>query len=438
MTSVRWTAYRWVIAVLVAVGLVGASVSYFAGKKEANSIFDGQLAQIATLVGGDPQALPTAVLNQDNDEAFVVQVWDDRNKIVRATGAIDIARQPATGFVDLLVGETAWRVLTVVDKGRTIQVAHRQAMRDELAEHLSLSAALPILVAIPLAWGFFVFGLGRLFRQLDQASTRLAQRSVDSTEPLPLDIAPDEVKPLIKAMNELLQRQRAAGVQQRQFVSDAAHELRTPLTAIQILVDTLAERSRQPGARVDDIASELSLAASRTRSLCNQLLKLAELDARKDRMPSSKVDLHALLLEVVAGHVQAASRKRIELSLQAEAWLYVSAEKTDLSSLFANLVDNAIRYSDDGSLVEVSMRLQDGLGLIEVVDTGSGIPDEALPRIFDRFFRAAVQEIEGTGLGLAIAKATADRYGFTLSVANRPDGGVIAQVSVPASALLKK
>lgn len=437
MTSVRWTAYRWVIAVLAVVGLVGATVSYFAGRDEANSIFDGQLAQIAALVGGEPQALPTAVLDHDLESEFVVQVWDGRNAVPRTAGTVDIPRQGTTGFADLLLGDTAWRVLTIVDDGRTIQVSHRQAMRDELAEHLSLSAALPILVAIPLAWGFFVFGLGRLFRQLDEASTRLAQRSVDSTEPLPLDIAPDEVRPLIRAMNELLQRQRASGEQQRQFVSDAAHELRTPLTAIQILVDTLAERARQPTPRIADIADELSLAAGRTRSLCNQLLKLAELEARKDRTSSSEVDLRALLLEVVASHVQAASRRRIELSLQADTSLRVSAEKADLSSLFSNLVDNAIRYSDEGSLVEVSMRVQGGAGLIEVVDSGSGIPAEALPRIFDRFFRAAVQEIEGTGLGLAIAKATADRYGFTLSIANRPGGGVIAQVAIPADALLK-
>ncbi len=78
----------------------------------------------------------------------------------------------------------------------------------------------------------------------------------------------------------------------------------------------------------------------------------------------------------------------------------------------------------------------DGSGLIEVVNGGNGIPAEALPRIFDRFFRAAVQEIEGTGLGLAIAKATADRYRFTLSIANRPAGGVIASVAIPMDVLI--
>jgi len=437
VTSIRWTAYRWIVAVLAVVGLISAVVSYYAGRDEANVVFDGQLAQIAALVGSDMQGLPLIAPKQDPEDQFVVQIWDDQDRSVRATGGVDIPRQHDSGFVDLMIGDTAWRVFTVIGKGRTVQVSHRQQMRDELAEHLALSAALPILAAIPLAWGFFVVGLGRLFRNLNLASTRLAQRSGDSTELLPLDVAPSEVTPLITAMNELIQRQATAGERQRQFVSDAAHELRTPLTAIQILVDTLAERSLQPRADVSDIARDLSLAAGRTRSLCNQLLRLAELDAGKGRTPSSDVDLRQLLLEVIASHVQAASRRRIELSLQATASLRVRAERTDLASLFSNLVDNAVRYGDAGSVVEISMRGQEGTGLIEVVDCGSGIPAEALPRIFDRFFRAALQEIEGTGLGLAIAKATADRYGFTLSIANRPGGGVIASVAIPATALLQ-
>jgi two-component system OmpR family sensor kinase len=435
VTSVRWTAYRWIVSVLAVIAVISTAVSYIAGKDEANHVFDGQLAQIALHVGSDTRALPPGAPKLDPEDELIVQIWDGEGRPVRATGGVDIPRQDRAGFADLRVGDIAWRVFTLEDKGQTIQVAQRQKVRDTLAEHLALAAALPLLAAIPLAWGFFVVGLGRLFRRLDLASTDLAYRSGDPTALLPLDIAPGEVRPLIVAMNELLQQQRAAGAQQRQFVSDAAHELRTPLAAIQILVDTLAERSSTPGASVTDIVGDLSLATGRARALCNQLLKLAELDARKDRTPSTEIDLHRLLLEVVAGHVQFASRKGIELSLSVTTELRVKAEKTDLTSLFSNLVDNAIRYGDAG-IVEISMRMQDGSGLVEVVNGGSGIPAEALPRIFDRFFRAALQEIEGTGLGLAIAKATADRYRFTLSVANRPAGGVIASVAIPADALL--
>ena len=435
MTSIRWTALAWIAAVLTAVGLVGVLVAYFTGRDEANFFFDGQLAQVAMQVGDGRQTLPPKFLQHDPEDELVVQIWDVQDGQIRTTGGVDIPRQGTDGFVDLTVDGVAWRVFTTRAGGRTVQVSHRQEVRDDVAEQLAMSAALPILAAIPIAWAIVVLAMGRLFKRLDRASIRLARRSINSTEPLPLDVAPIEVRPLIEAMNELLRRQRTAIEQQRQFVSDAAHELRTPLTAIQILADTLRERSPRPGEQGSDITGELALAVQRARSLSNQLLKLAEIDAGSKR-DSSEVDLHSLLLEVIETHVQYASQKRIDFSLHVTASPRVKASKLDLSSLFSNLIDNAVRYSLPDSVIEISVRSQDGSELVEVIDSGSGIAAEALPRIFDRFFRAASPEIEGTGLGLSIAKAIADRYGLALSIANRPSGGVIARVTIPRGALL--
>jgi two-component system OmpR family sensor kinase len=436
VTSIRWTALAWIAAVLTAVGLVGVLVAYFTGRDEANFFFDGQLAQVAMQVGDGRQTLPPKFLQHDPEDELVVQIWDVQDGKIRTTGGVDIPRQGTNGFVDLTVDGVAWRVFTTRAGGRTVQVSHRQEVRDDVAEQLAMSAALPILAAIPIAWVIIVLAMGRLFKRLDHASIGLARRSINSTEPLPLDVAPVEVRPLIEAMNELLRRQRTAIEQQRQFVSDAAHELRTPLTAIQILADTLRERSPRPGEQGSDITGELALAVQRARSLSNQLLKLAEIDAGSERDPSSEVDLHSLLLEVIETHVQYASQKRIDFSLHVTASPRVKASKLDLSSLFSNLIDNAVRYSMPDSVIEISVRSQDGSELVEVIDSGSGIAAEALPRIFDRFFRAASPEIEGTGLGLSIAKAIADRYGLALSIANRPSGGVIARVTIPRGALL--
>jgi two-component system OmpR family sensor kinase len=435
LTSIRWTALAWIAAVLTAVGLVGVLVAYFAGRDEANLFFDGQLAQVAMQVGDGVQTLPPTFLQHDPEDELVVQIWDVQDGKIRTTGGVDIPRQGTNGFVDLTLDGVAWRVFTTRAGGRTVQVSHRQEVRDDVAEQLAMSAALPILAAIPIAWAIVVLAMGRLFKRLDQASIGLARRSINSTEPLPLDVAPVEVRPLIEAMNELLRRQRTAIEQQRQFVSDAAHELRTPLTAIQILADTLRERSPRPDEQGSDITGELALAVQRARSLSNQLLKLAEIDAGSER-DSSEVDLHGLLLEVIETHVQYASQKRIDFSLHVTASPRVKASKLDLSSLFSNLIDNAVRYSMPDSVIEISVRSQDGSGLVEVIDSGSGIAAEALPRIFDRFFRAASPEIEGAGLGLSIAKAIADRYGLALSIANRPSGGVIARVTIPRDALL--
>ena len=436
MTSIRWTALAWIAAVLTAVGMVGVFVAYFTGRDEANLFFDGQLAQVAMQIGDGRQTLPPTFLQHDPEDELVVQIWDEQDGKIRTTGGVDIPRQGKDGFVDLTLDGVAWRVFTAREGGRTVQISQRQEVRDDFAEQLAMSAALPIFAAIPIAWAIVFLGIGRLFKRLDDASIRLARRSVNSTEPLPLNVAPVEVRPLIEAMNELLRRQRTAIEQQRRFVSDAAHELRTPLTAIQILADTLCERSSRPGEHASDITGELALAVRRARSLSNQLLKLAEVDAGSERESSAEVDLNDLLLEVIETHVQFASQKRVDFSLQATASLRMKAAKLDLASLFSNLIDNAVRYSTPDSVIEVALRSRDGLGLVEVVDSGSGIAAEALPRIFDRFFRAASPEIEGTGLGLSIAKAIADRYGLSLSIANRSSGGVIARVTIPRAALL--
>jgi len=230
-------------------------------------------------------------------------------------------------------------------------------------------------------------------------------------------------------MNHLIRRQTAAIDQQRHFVSDAAHELRTPLTALQILVDTLSQRAaRNPHATYNELLPELSQAVNRARALTDQLLKLAEVHSGKEMPVTADVDLQTALLQVVAGLVPAASAKSIEFAVNARVSATVHASPIDIATLLAVLVENAVRYSAAGSPIEVTLSKGNAEAIIEIADRGIGIPVEALPRIYDRFFRAAPQ-VEGSGLGLSIARAIADQYGFMLSIANRVGGGVVAAVT---------
>ena len=122
-------------------------------------------------------------------------------------------------------------------------------------------------------------------------------------------------------------------------------------------------------------------------------------------------------------------------SPSAKEGILIKASGAEVRLLFANLIENAIRYTPRGGAVEVSIERECAKARVEIIDSGIGIPEEALPRIFDRFYRAAPPDIEGTGLGLAIASKIAERNRFDLSVANRSDGkGVLAQVSIPLSA----
>ena len=128
-----------------------------------------------------------------------------------------------------------------------------------------------------------------------------------------------------------------------------------------------------------------------------------------------------------------AGQKEVDLGLSINGAVGVRLSDPDAKLLFANLVDNAIRYTPCGGTVDVALRMEGTDALVEVLDTGCGIPNTALPRIFDRFFRVAPLQFEGTGLGLAIAKAVADRNHFRLTIENRPDTvGVVVRVRIPA------
>jgi signal transduction histidine kinase len=195
--------------------------------------------------------------------------------------------------------------------------------------------------------------------------------------------------------------------------------------------DTLRERDEKEGRSGTPVLTELTVAVRRSRAFTDQLLKLARVEVGEASRSPARADLDELLSAVVAGHVTQASRKNIELSLHIKQAVTVPGTEIDLTNLLSNLVDNAIRYTTEQGSVAVSLRAFAGAAEIEISDTGIGIPPDALPRIYDRFYRAAGQEIEGSGLGLSIAKAVAEKYGFSLSIANRASGGVIARVGFP-------
>jgi two-component system OmpR family sensor kinase len=429
MKSIRWTVLSSIAVVSVGVGVVGVAASYWLGKNETEEFLDSQLVQVALQVGDGNDVLTTPIPKWDPEDELVVQIWDTNGRLIKASGGVDLPCQAAPGFADRTVRGIAWRLFTARSNGHTVQIGQRQEVRDELVAHQVLSAAGPILAALPLAWAILALSLNQMFRRLDQTSTRLARRSVSAADRLPATEAPTEIRPLIEAMNELLARQAAALERQRQFVSDAAHELRTPLTAQQLLIDTLRAREQQTSGCESDVTRDLASVTRRSRAVSEQLLRLARADAAPTGASVPTLDLREALLEIVAGHVPYATQRGIELGLQAPATLPVEISRDELASLLSNLIDNAIRYSPRGGRVEVTLAVDYQEAVIDVADTGPGIPVEALPRIFDRFFRATSQDIEGTGLGLAIARTVADRNALGLSVANRTGGGILARVT---------
>ena len=427
-SSLRRTALLWMTGLLTVVGLVTILIAYVYVRDEADEFLDGQLRQIALNAGnGMSAANAPASADHDPEDEFAITIWDPHGDVVhQSLPGVDIPRQNRVGFADVRAGGERWHVYTTSDGSRTVQVAQRETVRAEIIESAAIGAAAPILIVIPLSWLVVGWAMNCMLRRLDVLATEIADRSAMAREPIPLEGVPLEVAPLVASMNGLIERLRAAVETQKRFLADAAHELRTPLAAMQIQVDNLASDYNQPDRRVASLAAGVK----RAGALVNQLLRLARLDAP---IPAGggQADVGALLLDGVADIAPIAERKGIDLGAHIRTPAIYAAAEADMRTLFGVLIDNAVRYTPSGGSVDVSLFSRGDQLIVEIVDTGPGLPRGQEDRIFDRFFRGSPHDLEGTGLGLAIARRIAERHALGLTVENRGDGhtGVCARIA---------
>lgn len=428
--SIRRTAFLWLAGLMTVIGICGAATSYVLARNEASAFLDNQLRQIALYVGDTPSPPPgpDSDTPHDPEDDFIVQVWDAAGQPLRQPRpAIDLARRPATGFTDISTAGTDWRVYTLVERDRTVQVSQDTSVRQELAANAALQAAIPVMVLIPLLLLTLGWIIDRIMARLNRLAVAVASRSSDADGPVPTDDVPAEVVPFVSSINLLLARLRALLERQQRFVSDAAHELRTPLSALQIQIDNLRHDDRD--GRFSERLAELEAGIGRAGSLVGKLLRLARYDAHEPMPTPQPIDLVQLALDTVARLTPLAENRGIDLGITRQDGVTVTGSLRDFEIILGNLVDNAVRYTPPGGTVDVAVVVIGQEARIEVRDTGPGIAPQDMPRVFERFFRARPQDSEGSGLGLAIAKAAADRQGARLTLDMREDGsGLVARL----------
>ncbi len=435
MNSVRSAALIWMTVLLTLVGLVGAGAAYVVDLSQANGLLDRQLRQMA--LSADPAmtaplavsgAMRSAARPEFND-GVVVQFWGDHDVVTSSNAPeIGIPRLATTGFGTLIANGEPWRGYRLFDGRVSVQASQRISVRTGLARTAALEAAVPILVTIPLGWFVVGWGLDRVLRRLSVLAAEVAIRGAESRNPIPVADIPAEVLPLVEAMNLLIGRLQTSIDQQKRFVSDAAHELRTPLAALRLQIGNLLPGGDK--AEIESALADLGLGAERAADLVDQLLRLARYETAAHQPALESVELVPLILSCVADHLQIAEGKQVDLGVVASDPSMIMGHERDLKILFGNLIQNAVRYTPAGGIVDVAVRNRNGAVAVEVSDTGCGIKEDLLPRVFDRFFRAAPPDIGGTGLGLAICQAIAEQHGLTIILGNRSDRqGLIARVS---------
>jgi heavy metal sensor kinase len=250
---------------------------------------------------------------------------------------------------------------------------------------------------------------------------------------LPAGNPGDELGHLASNLNEMLASLDRAYTLQERFAADASHELRTPLASIQGNLEVLARAPRMPEAERTEVLAQVRKELDRLARLVNHLLALARVDSGQ-ALNVSDVELDALAIEV---HRQAmATANGVALRIEGIEPVALKADPDRVKELLLILLDNAVRYSEQGGLVRLSIGKDGPWAKLVVSDNGIGIAHEDLPHIFDRFWRAdsaRSRDRGGTGLGLAIARAIVDAHGGEILVDSSPGRGATFTVHLPMS-----
>ncbi len=414
--SLQFHLSRMLAIAILAAGLPASLASFYFAYSEAQEFQDDALRQIAVLsmsASIDAHLLAVAHASLSDPEA--------RIKIIHLPGPLRPAWLPidvSDGFHTLNNGHGQVRVfITAPADGSRLAVIQPTDARDEIAFDSALRTLLPLLLLLPILIGLVIHIVHDKLAGMRRLSAQLDRQSAAHLSPLPQENLPDEVAPLVQAINGLLTRVTMMMASQRRFIADAAHELRSPLTALSLQVQNL-ERAPTPAEMASRIV-RLQEGLERARHLVEQMLSLAQ--AQASQLQTTPVSLSRLARELIAEYLPLAEAKAIDLGLEEEGTLILDASLPHLRFILKNGLDNALRYTPPGG--EVTLRLSHTAEacVVDIRDSGPGLPDGEKERVFAPFYRLPDAPGEGSGLGLAIARDAAERLGGQLSLERRDD-----------------
>ncbi|AMP07075.1 sensor histidine kinase [Collimonas pratensis] len=308
-----------------------------------------------------------------------------------------------------------------------VQVAETLEKRARLANAIIKGVILPQFLILPIVLALIWFALSRGLSPLSELQQRIRARRPDDLSPIDSGQVPEEISPLVRSLNDMLERLSLSMQTQKRFIADAAHQMKTPLAGMRMQSELALRQTRQ-----EDIHRSLEQLAKSSESatrLVNQLLSLARAENQsQENAPFVQRDLSELARGVVQDWVEASFTQRIDLGFeQAEQPLTVMCNPLMLRELIGNLIDNALHYTPVEGRVTVRVRAdgepgQAQFAILEVEDTGPGIPPAERDHIFQRFYRILdnSRSRSGSGLGLAIVREIAQQHDAQIAISYNP------------------
>jgi len=354
----------------------------------------------------------------------------------------DVAPVPATFAEEL-------RRRQALPDGRTVLVAAVHAGGDArytvevgvstaaigalLRQLLWLTAlGLPIIVVVAMSGGYLL--VKRTLAPVERIASKAELITHHNlAERLPVVRTGDELERLAISLNHMISRIDEAFQQSKRFVADASHELRTPLTVLRSELESLAHNPPPASDPYERLGSLLQ-PVERLSKTVERLFALSRLDAGEAQTEWIEIDLGELVATTADQMLLLAADKGITVTCEAQGRVLVSGDRSRLKQVVVNLLDNAIKYTPANGAVHLRVTAAEGRVVLSVEDSGVGIPAEALPHVFERFYRVDTTRSDdtgGAGLGLAIVKTICDAHGAAVRVASALGRGSAFHVTFP-------
>ena len=448
MKSIRERLLQNLLIGLVLIASVTGVFVYRHAHHELDELYNAHLEQMATLLVHEwdrvnPSQLTTMPMQPATktiweEEDYLIQVWSHDGRLlveeIPAATNTHIPLYAMNGFYRKRIDGESWRTYRADGTQAIVQIAQPESARSNTITEFSVRLLVPLVLQIPLLILVAWVSVWRGLKPLDHLSQAIALRRPDALSGIDSADQPLELQPLVTTLNDLLKRLNAALQQQRHFVADAAHELRTPIAALQLQLDLL-KRATQPGDR-DRAIAQLHNGLQRATHLTQQLLSIARAESNSGQAPHQIIHLSAAIESILERHLPLARARQQDMGVTRLEAVSICCARADIEAVLDNLVSNAIRYTPCGGRIDLTVYRDNTDAVIEIIDSGPGIPIAERARVFDRFYRVLDQSfgtdnIEGSGLGLAIVKTICDRYNATINIDEADDKGARFTVRWP-------
>jgi two-component system, OmpR family, sensor histidine kinase TctE len=424
--SLRAHLLQMLLPPIAALLALGAVVAYYPSIEPANEAYDQALFDIGIALGAHVRVTPTEyrfdvpaaveqVLRTDRYDRIFYRVISPGGLEIGGDPMLPASESDALAY-DVVFNGQKVRVVTVQTPcGRstcTVLVGETMVKRAKLARDLLLSTLLPglliALATLTIVW----FGVKRGLWPLARLSEEIKARSPRDLRPIDAQAAPEETRPLVAALNGLLEEVGQAAKSQERFLANAAHQLRTPLAGLQAHTELALAQPMPPSCRTH--LEQVHQATIRTARLANQLLALARAEPGGSGNGSG-LNLKSVVEAEADAWVHQALARDVDLGFELER-APMRGDALLLREALANLVHNAIEYSPRGGRVTVRTGERNGKTFAEVEDDGPGIPPSERERVLERFYRVPGTPGTGSGLGLAIVREIALGHGGNIEL----------------------